>query len=182
MEHQDHVRLIAPGIDAGSGGVWADMGAGVGAFTLALRDVVGPDIELYAVDFYPRDLQRLLKEMMRHFPDTNLHLLDADFRRKMELPQLDGILSANAIHYVPDKVKLLGGWRQYLKPRGRLIIVEYDADEGNQWVPYPISYANFGDVVEAAGFSKPSLLGVHDSRFLNGMYAAGMSRREESQS
>src|SRR3954454_10103070 len=128
MEHQDHVRVIAPGIDADSRGVWADMGAGAGAFTFALRDVAGPDIELYAVDFYPRDLQRLEKEMKRRFRDTNLQLLDADFRRKMDLPQLDGILSANAIHYVPDKVKLLRGWRQYLKPGGRLIIVEYDAD------------------------------------------------------
>ena len=48
MDHRDHVRLIARGVPPG--GAWADLGAGEGAFTLALRDVAGPDVVIYAVD------------------------------------------------------------------------------------------------------------------------------------
>ena len=39
-----------------------------------------------------------------------------------------------------------GGGRDYLKPEGRLIVVEYDTDSGNRWVPYPLSYAAFREI------------------------------------
>ena len=40
MEHPDHVALLRPGVPPG--GAWADIGAGEGAFTLALADLLGP--------------------------------------------------------------------------------------------------------------------------------------------
>lgn len=38
MEHHDHVALIQ---EAVRGRVWADLGSGTGAFTLALADLLG---------------------------------------------------------------------------------------------------------------------------------------------
>src|SRR5574341_63517 len=55
MDHTDHVNLLRPA-DLALGGTWADLGAGSGAFTLALRELVGPEAETYAVD---RDAARL---------------------------------------------------------------------------------------------------------------------------
>ncbi len=49
MDHRDHVALIRGGI-GGPGGTWADIGAGEGAFTLALADVLGPGSRIIAVD------------------------------------------------------------------------------------------------------------------------------------
>src|SRR5215213_5558800 len=100
MDHRDHVRLIAAGLDAGSGGVWADLGAGTGAFTLALRDIAGPDVEIVAVDRDRHALQSLRANLDRQFPGTRLELRQADFTEPLDLPPLDGILAANAIHYV----------------------------------------------------------------------------------
>ena len=50
VNHADHVQLIEAGLERDSGGVWADFGAGSGAFTLALRDIAGPDAAIIAVD------------------------------------------------------------------------------------------------------------------------------------
>jgi ubiquinone/menaquinone biosynthesis C-methylase UbiE len=172
MNHQDHVRLIAPGIVAGSGGVWADLGAGTGAFTLALRDVAGPATEIHAVDRDRHALQTLRTAFDRAFPGSRLHLHPADFTEPLELPPLDGILAANAVHFVRDQTALLRRWRGYLKPEGRLLIVEYDTDEGNRWVPHPRSFTSLATVVERAGFSKPVLLGTVGSRFLERIYSA----------
>src|SRR5690349_5416792 len=140
MNHDDHVRLIADGVSHGSGGVWADFGAGDGAFTLALRDVAGPEIEIIAVDRDSGRLRRLGAAMERRFAGTRLQSLAADFTQPIELPPLDGIVAANAIHYVPwrEQSALLQRWREYLVPEGRLVVVEYDADRGNPWVPYPL--------------------------------------------
>jgi SAM-dependent methyltransferase len=174
MNHDDHVQLIANGIEAGGGGVWADLGAGTGAFTLALRDVAGPETEIYAVDRDPSSLRALQAAFDRHFPGTNLHLQTADFTGPLDLPPLDGIIAANAIHFVRDHVALLRQWRDYLQPDGRLVLVEYDTDDGNRWVPYPISFASLARVARAAGYRELTLIGSRGSRFLDRMYGAVM--------
>jgi len=59
MDHADHVRLLQDGVTPG--GVWADLGAGSGAFTLALAELLGPGGEVIAVD---RD-RGILRELER---------------------------------------------------------------------------------------------------------------------
>jgi ubiquinone/menaquinone biosynthesis C-methylase UbiE len=172
MDHDDHVRLIAAGVGSDSGGVWAEFGAGTGAFTLALRDVSGPEVEIIAVDEDGGSLRSLRNSVERWFPGTHLRTVQADFASELQLPPLDGILAANAIHYEPDQVALLKGWRAYLKPEGRLVVVEYDTDVGNRWVPYPLSFGSFSRVAQAAGFAPAARIGSHPSRFLGGFYAA----------
>ena len=174
MNHADHVKLIETGIERNRGGVWADFGAGSGAFTLALRDIAGPDAEIIAIDLDRASLETLRTSMERHFPGTRLHLLQADIAARLTLPPLDGIVAANAIHYIPTRnhVALLQRWKEYLPPEGRLLVVEYDNDSGNRWVPYPMSHAVFQDSARAAGFAEPVLLGVRPSRWLAPIYAA----------
>jgi ubiquinone/menaquinone biosynthesis C-methylase UbiE len=172
MNHDDHVRLIEAGVGRDRGGVWADFGAGSGAFTLALRDLAGPEVAIYAVDRDRGSLRALRSAMERSFPGTHLHLLHEDFVGDLILPPLDGILAANAIHFVRNHSAVLRRWREYLKPDGRLVIVEYDTDRGNRWVPYPLSFPSFGAVAQAAGFAAPTLVGARPSRFLGGFYAA----------
>ena len=171
MNHADHVQLIAAGVER-AGELWADFGAGSGAFTLALRDLAGPDVGLIAVDHDRAGLQTLRATMERHFPGTRLRLLEADMAGHLALPPLDGIVAANAIHYVPDQRALLRRWKEYLKPEGRLIVVEYDAETGNRWVPYPLSFASFGEIAWAAGFAAPVLLAARPSRWLGRIYSA----------
>jgi len=49
VEHADHVTLLRGGVP-GPGGAWADFGAGRGAFTLALAELIGPGSQLHAID------------------------------------------------------------------------------------------------------------------------------------
>lgn len=172
VNHADHVRLIAPGIPPNSGGRWADFGAGTGAFTLALRDIAGPEVEIIAVDRDAGDLRDLQRVMARVFPGTVLQTRDADFARPLELPLLDGILAANSLHYVRDQVALLRRWRGHLTPGGRLIVVEYDTDRGNHWVPYALSFETFSRIAQDAGFTAPERIGSQPSRFLGGFFSA----------
>ncbi len=174
MNHADHVQLIEKGISREGGGVWADFGAGSGAFTLALRDIAGPATAIIAIDQDRSSLQMLRAAMERLFPGTQLRLLQADIAGHLTLPPLDGIVAANAIHFVslPDQTALLRRWRAYLKPEGRLIVVEYDTDSGNRRAPYPVSYAAFRETARSAGFTDPELLGSRPSRWLGRIYSA----------
>lgn len=171
MTHRDHVRLIEKGI-VEKGGVWADFGSGGGAFTLALRDIAGPDVRIYSVDKNASSLQVQKQAFDEIFPDTDIQFITDDFTRLLDLPMLDGILAANSIHFVKDKIPLLKLFKSYLKPRGRLLVVEYNVDLGNIWVPYPFSYNTFEKLVSDAGFHDPTLLANTPSDFLHEMYAA----------
>jgi ubiquinone/menaquinone biosynthesis C-methylase UbiE len=172
MDHHDHVNLLRPA-QLAQGGSWADLGAGSGAFTLALRELIGAQASLYAVDRDRARLGELERAWRVRFGEAaDLHLLQADFTRPLELPALDGVLMANSLHFYKDKVSVLRQVGALLKPGGRLLVVEYAVDVGNVWVPYPFSFGKFQVLAIQAGFSMPRLLATHPSSFLRGFYSA----------
>ncbi|HET9918214.1 MAG TPA: class I SAM-dependent methyltransferase [Ktedonobacteraceae bacterium] len=171
MNHQDHVNLLRKGVPE-QGGVWADLGSGSGAFTLALADLIGPQGSIYSVDKSQGALREQEREMRARFPSTKLRYLTADFTRPLDLPPLDGIVMANSLHYVKQKDVMLQLVRNYLKPGGRFLLVEYNADRGNMWVPYPLSYGSWETLARKNGFSSTQMLASVPSRFLGSMYSA----------
>lgn len=176
MNHNDHVNLLRPA-NLDEGGSWADLGAGSGAFTFALRELIGPTANMYAVDKDRASLNQLQKDYQIRFGDSNnLHLVVGDFSRVLNLPSLDGILMANSLHFFKDKVKVLEHIKSFLKPKGALIIVEYNVDKGNLWVPYPFAFSTFGKLAKESGFAEPHQLATAPSSFLHGFYSAITSK------
>jgi ubiquinone/menaquinone biosynthesis C-methylase UbiE len=175
MNHHDHVRLLQKGVPA-PGGVWADLGAGDGAFTLALAELLGAPATIYAVDRDAGALRRLARAMQQHFPAVTLHTVAGDFageaKSALPLPPLDGIVMANSLHFIRHKAATLARVRGYLKPEGRLLMVEYNSDHGNVWVPHPFSYPTWEQMSRASGFEHTELLASYPSRFLHEIYAA----------
>ena len=162
MNHSDLVALLEGGVNA-RGGRWADLGAGEGAFTLALADLVGPDAHITAIDKDASALRGISSQF-----ETRV----ADFTKPLDLHDLDGVVMANSLHFVRDKQPVLEAVRAMLKPGGRLIIVEYGADRGNPWVPYPFTYPQWEKIAARAGFESTKLLHTIPSRWLGSMYSA----------
>jgi ubiquinone/menaquinone biosynthesis C-methylase UbiE len=166
LQRDELVALIEGGVgprEGQKGGRWADLGAGEGAFTLALADLLGPESHIVAVDQDARALRAI-----GHGIETRV----ADFTRPLDLRDLDGIVMANSLHYVRDRQPVLQSVRAMLRPGGRLIIVEYGADRGNPWVPYPFTYPRWETMAAQAGFKNTRLLKTVPSRWLGSMYSA----------
>jgi SAM-dependent methyltransferase len=175
MEHSDHVALLREGV-AGGGATWADLGSGAGAFTLALADLLGPGGRIYSVDRDRGALERQARAMGRQFPDTAVEYLPADFAGPLGLPPLDGVVMANALHFVRDKAPVVRAIFAALRPGGRLVLVEYHTDRGNTWVPYPLTFAAWQALAREAGFVDTRLVATRPSRFLGRIYAAVSAR------
>ena len=117
---------------------------------------------------------------MRFGETETLHNLAADFARQgvdannlaQSMPVLDGIVMANSLHFFRDKQRILHLVGTWLKPGGVLLLVEYNVDKGNMWVPYPLSFESFRTLAPRAGFSEPRLLARHPSSFLREFYSA----------
>ena len=170
MNHADHVALLRDGISGP--GVWADLGSGRGAFTLALAELLGPAGRIYSIDKDRGALRQQEQTMQAQFPRLAVEYLPADFTRRLDLPPLDGVVMANSLHFQRDKQSLVQLVRSYLRPGGRLILVEYNTDRGNFAVPYPLSYATWETLARQTGFAETRLLMMRPSRFLGSIYSA----------
>src|SRR5215467_14990134 len=95
MEHADHVELIRDGVVPG---VWAELGSGSGAFTLALADLLGQDARIVSVDRDGGALRRQRESMETRFPTAIVDYIRGDFTRALDLRGLDGIVMANSLH------------------------------------------------------------------------------------
>jgi ubiquinone/menaquinone biosynthesis C-methylase UbiE len=173
MQHRDHVNLLRGAVPE-PGGTWADLGSGRGAFTLALADLLGPSGEIYSVDQDQGALREQGRAMHAQFPLTTVHYFTADFTRPLDLPPLSGIVMANALHFVEPlhRLQVVALIKRYLGAGGRLVVVEYNVDIGNMWVPYPFTYPQWALLARQAGFAHTQMLATAPSRFLNGFYSA----------
>ena len=63
-----------------------------------------------------------------------------------------------------------------LQPGGRFLLVEYDSDRGNPWVPWPLSFDRWTELADRVGLADTRLIGEVPSRFLGSIYAAASRR------
>ena len=175
MKHDDHLALVRAGVE-GAGPRWLELGSGDGEFTLALADLLGPDGSITAVDQDKWALNSLARRLEALAPHVTLETVKQDFTGAIPTGPFDGVLAANSLHFVADLGPLLVTIRENLAPGGRLVIVEYDAEHGNPYVPHPISWERWRTLAPAAGFTEPELVHRVPSRFLGSIYGAVATR------
>jgi ubiquinone/menaquinone biosynthesis C-methylase UbiE len=169
MELITAIHLIKQGIAVGDAPqAWAELGAGEGLFTRALSSQLPPKSKVYAFDRDERSLDQI--KVADGIALDTMHL---DFvKQSIDLPPLDGILMANALHYVKDQQPFLERLRKHVKPGGRLVLVEYDMDKPNTWVPYPLSYVSLQKLAERSGMAQVTRLASAPSVYQGSMYSA----------
>src|SRR5690606_628582 len=91
----------------------------------------------------------------------------ADFRNALPLPELDGALMANSLHFVrtQEQEAVLARLVGYLRPGGTFVLVEYDQRRGSPWVPYPVPLRRFQELADAVGLRTVREIGRRRSRF-----------------
>jgi ubiquinone/menaquinone biosynthesis C-methylase UbiE len=165
--------LIAPAIPL-LGGTWVELGSGTGIFTVELYKLIGPRAELFSIDKNSHALEKQKRTFATSYPEAHIHFLNVDFTKQLDLPPLDGILMANSLHFVAfdQQRPLIVRLASYLKPKGILLIVEYEAHHGNLWVPHPITYDSFDFLAGEAGLVDIHRLASIPSSFMGEMYSA----------
>src|SRR5215212_4141255 len=102
MHQSEMVTLIRGGVP-GLGGVWADLGAGTGNFSWALAALIGPQATIYAIDRDAKAIRQLHQRIAQNHPGATIIPQQADFAHTLALPPLDGVLMANALHFIRDQ-------------------------------------------------------------------------------
>jgi ubiquinone/menaquinone biosynthesis C-methylase UbiE len=177
VEDSDAIALIRAAVPK-QGGMWADLGAGSGMFSRALAALLGPTGTVYAVDSNPGALRELDRTAAARASGAVVRTIIGDFTRPLDLPPLDGVLVANALHYVPyaDQPAVVRRIVSLLTESAPMVVVEYDRRHANRWVPYPITPAALTALARDAGLSTPTIVATRPSRYSGTMYSAVVRR------
>jgi ubiquinone/menaquinone biosynthesis C-methylase UbiE len=178
VDTHDAVALIESAVGAREG-IWAELGAGSGTFTRALATVLGPKSRIYAVDRDQSAVAALRAWAARDA--ANVIPVKADFTGDFDLSglgesPLDGILLANALHFVSDAEDVLARLVRRVRLGGRVVVVEYEQRATSRWVPYPIPFSRWEKLSSTTGLSKPIVTATRPSEYAGVLYAAGADR------
>ena len=138
---------------------WADLGCGSGLFTKALSTLLQAGSKIIGVD---KDASALKKVTVAN--GIILEKLHADFiNDELSLQNLDGILLANALHFVKNKNVFIQRLQSYVNETASFLIVEYDTDQSNLWVPYPLKVEGWQKLFKETGYSRYIEINRHPS-------------------
>jgi ubiquinone/menaquinone biosynthesis C-methylase UbiE len=113
------------------GMVVADIGAGSGVFTRPLAQVVTPGGTVYAVDIQ-QDLLDYINQRDREAHIQNVKTVLGEFNDP-KLPEHDVDLAFinDVLHHIENRAMYLRSLARYMKPSGRIVIIEMNKDDPN---------------------------------------------------
>jgi ubiquinone/menaquinone biosynthesis C-methylase UbiE len=172
MQLDDAIGLIGRSLP---GHTWADLGCGSGLFTYALANLLPHGSTIYALD-----KSRTPLTAQANPQQVTIHQQQADFiKDEIAVPRLDGILMANALHYAAAKQPLLAKLGRILKDNGAFLVIEYDTEKANPWVPYPVRFVALRELFHANGYTSVTRLGERPSVYGAGKMYAALATREQ---
>ncbi len=144
--------------------IWADLGSGSGLFTRALAGLLYTGSTIYAVD-------KSISSFQKNSSSTQVFVktLELDFvRDDLNLQNLDGILMANSFHFVRDKKSFIEKIIPYFRDAPVFLMVEYDTDLPNPWVPFPLSFDKLKKLFTELGFHSVKKINEKKSLYHSG--------------
>jgi trans-aconitate methyltransferase len=146
---------------------WADLGCGDGLFTNALSQLLTEESLICAVDKNKSALNKVSVKDRIRLMKYELDFINDD----LPFTGLSGILMANAFHYIKNKKDFIHKIIKHLGPAGYFLLVEYDTDNTNPWIPYPLSFASLKHLFSELNCTTKKLKQV-SSRYNGTIYSA----------
>ncbi|MEI6667201.1 MAG: methyltransferase [Acidobacteriota bacterium] len=124
------VDQIVARLDLKPGQTVADIGAGPGIFSFALAKAVGPTGKVYAEEVDPAFLDHITAALKDRHVENVRPVLGIFTDPKLPARDVDLAFFHDVLHHVDDRIGFLKALAPYLKPTGRVAIIEYDAENG----------------------------------------------------
>jgi ubiquinone/menaquinone biosynthesis C-methylase UbiE len=128
-EKEERAALMLENLGVRPGMTVCDMGCGNGYHTLRLAKLVGPQGKVLAVDIQ-REMLQFLAEGMKREGATNIEPIHGSvIDPHLPAGQVDLILCVDVYHEFSHPEHMLAAMRNSLAPGGRLVLVEFRAED-----------------------------------------------------
>ena len=130
-QREEDCETLLKVLNVQPGQIVCDMGCGNGFYTLKLAQLVGEKGQVLAVDIQPEMLS-MLKEAAKAAGVENIKpILGTVVDPKLPDGKVDMILCVDVYHEFSNPVQMLKEMREALAPGGRLVLVEFRAEDPN---------------------------------------------------
>ncbi len=159
-EQEENPDLALKLLAIPEGSVVADLGAGVGYYSLKIAKIVGPKGKVYATDLQP-EMLRMLRTRAQKAGIRNVETIPGAIDAA-NLPDgaMDIVLLVDVYHEFSEPQKMLRDIAKSLKPDGRLILLEFREEDPK--VPirpeHKMSVATAKKELEAEGYTFDKLI------------------------
>lgn len=137
-----------------SGVDMADIGCGIGYFSIPAAEIVGISSKIYALDI----TNEMLDEVEKRAIDagvSNIHNIKVDeYDLKLENQAVGFALMSNVLHEIEDKKKYVSEICRIIQIGGKLAIIEWEKIKGESGPPieHRISYDEVAELLSENGF------------------------------
>jgi ubiquinone/menaquinone biosynthesis C-methylase UbiE len=128
-EQEEQPEAMLDALKIPPGAAVADVGAGVGYTSLRLARRVGPTGTVYATDVQPEMLRMLVANAQDAGVKNIKPIRCTASDPKLPEGKIDLILMVDVYHECSDPEATLQGLKKALKPGGRLVLVEFRAED-----------------------------------------------------
>lgn len=153
-ESEEQPEKALDALNLKPGMVVADIGAGVGYMSLRMAQRVGPSGKVYANDLQPEMLAKLRDNAAKGKINNVVTVLGDVADPKLPPNTMDLVLLVDVYHEFSQPQQMLRRIRETLKPDGRLVLLEYRAEDPN--IPinpeHKMTVAQVKAELEAEGF------------------------------
>lgn len=145
------------------GDVVADIGSGSGAFSIPMARAIGPNGTLYAVDI-DQDLLDHVAEAAKQEGVRNIRTVLGEFDDpKLPVKDVDVAFYHRVLHMIEHRQAHLNATAKYLKPDGRVVVIEKEPEDSDNWMW--LKRSDVDSWMAAIGFYPAERFGVYDDRW-----------------
>jgi ubiquinone/menaquinone biosynthesis C-methylase UbiE len=128
-EREEDCSTLLKVLDVKPGQVICDMGSGNGYYTIKLAKLAGETGKIYAVEIQPEMLYLLRKHAAQEKVENIKLVLGTVADPKLPDGQMDMVLCVDVYHEFDHPIEMLAAIRKSLKPKGRMVLVEFRAED-----------------------------------------------------
>lgn len=143
----------------------ADIGAGTGVFSRPIAKAVSPGGKVYAVDIEQELLDYIDERSKAEDIDNIQTVLGRADDPRLPVHDIDLVFFNDVLHHIENGAAYLKVLSAYIKPRGRIALVEFDKPPGGESRHPFVTREQADQWMSDAGFVPDEL---HDDIFSNG--------------
>jgi ubiquinone/menaquinone biosynthesis C-methylase UbiE len=155
--------LIRLGLHEGD--IMADIGCGIGYFSIPASEIVGDSGKIFAMDILPEMLQEVEIKIKENSISNIKTLLTKESDLKLEDGKIDIAFISNVLHEAEDKEIFLSEIKRIISSKGRIAIVEWQKinSEFGPPIEHRLDKVDLIKILDAFGFSNIATIDIGEN-------------------
>ncbi|MFA9377617.1 MAG: class I SAM-dependent methyltransferase [Lachnotalea sp.] len=151
-----------------AGDKFADIGCGIGYFSVPAAKVIGDEGKVYALDVEPQMIEALEEKIIENNLSNIQTILSEGFDFKLESESSSYAFMCTVLHEIEDKIKMINEAKRILVKEGKIVIIEWVKRESD-WGPptsHRVDSSEVAELFAECGFHDTTVVELNEHFYI----------------